>query len=270
MTIEQTLPVGVPTASVPGPVYESTRRLVGVASAEQASEIARCLVCELGGRIETAFNASPDVLPMDVSLGQADGFFPSAPAGSAARTLIEAYLPRFLDDARRALENTRLMERLAHDAGIDSLTGLPDRVAMGRLMARLQPGDLLVAMDLDAFEAVNTAKGRIGADDELRSFAQALRQSTRANESCSRMGGDEFLVVLYQSKVQTARSFLDRLNRRWERCPGRTSFSAGFAAVQTDGWRSALLAAERALQRAKESGPGAWEPAQANDYQPIY
>jgi diguanylate cyclase (GGDEF)-like protein len=162
------------------------------------------------------------------------------------------------------------MERLAHDAGIDPLTGLPDRVAMGRLMSRLQPGDLLVAMDLDAFEEVNAVKGRIGADDELRSFAQALRQSTRANESCSRMGGDEFLVVLYQSRPQTARSFLDRLNRRWVRAPGRTSFSAGFALVQTEGWRPALLAAERALQRAKDAGPGAWEPAQAHDYAPLY
>jgi diguanylate cyclase (GGDEF)-like protein len=260
-------PVAIGDLNVPAALHQATRRLIGVTNAEQACEIGQALVYELGGSVEEAFTASGDVMPMDISLGQARGFFPSAQPGTPARTAIETYLPIFLEDARRALEQRYVVERLARDAGVDPLTGLADRVAMSRLMARLSTGDLLVALDLDDFRELNEQSGRQAGDDTLRAFAQALRQTTRANEACSRMGGDEFLVVLYQSKATIARSFLARLGKRWTGgTPPRPTFSAGFASVEANDWRSALAAAERALVRAKRAGPAAWESAEPRDY----
>ena len=44
------------------------------------------------------------------------------------------------------------------------------------------------------------------------------------------------------------------------------TFSAGFAPVEQNDWRSALAAAERALVRAKQAGPAAWESAEPRGY----
>jgi diguanylate cyclase (GGDEF)-like protein len=194
--------------------------------------------------------------------------FPCAPQGSIARRLVEAHVPAFVEDAQQVIDGRRWAEKMAHDSGVDPLTGLLERSAMGRLMARLQEGDLLIAIDLDDFKKVNHEDGRAAGDAVLRAFARALRQATRANENCARMRSDEFLVVLYQADAdETAMIFLDRLRRRWrEMATSLPAFSAGIAQVGAGGWRPAMLAADRALQRAKADPAGFWVTASEDDY----
>lgn len=256
-------PISEGIATVPAAVYEATRTLFRVHGPEDASRLAVRLVSDLGGSIGQDFSAGG----IDVSFGQGHPLFAQSVAGSPAQQLIAEYLPAFVEDASHVLEGRNFVKRLARDAGVDALTGLADRAAMGRLMARLDDGDLIVVLDLDGFAKINEEDGRDAGDSVLRSFARALRQSTRANESCSRMGSDEFLIILYQAPANTASAFLNRLNKRWLRISASfPSFSAGFASVSGEGWRSALVAAERALNRAKKAGPGAWECAELDDF----
>lgn len=255
-------------ADVPQAVHRLTRRLLTIATPREARALAAELISELGaltGEGAPCTDCDPDI---EVSFGDGEPVFPCAPRNSIARRLVRTHLPVFIEDARQVLDNRRWAEKLAHDSGVDPLTGLLERSAMGRLMARLQEGDLLIAIDLDDFKRVNEEDGRAAGDAVLRAFARALRGATRANENCARMRSDEFLVVLYQADAdETAMIFLDRLRRRWrEMATSLPAFSAGIAQVRRSGWRPAIMAADRALQRAKADPAGFWVTACDEDY----
>jgi GGDEF domain-containing protein len=250
---------------VPAPVHEATRRLLTATSTAEVTDIARDLVLALGGGIFSSFNASGEVLPIDISLG-GEGFFAGAAPGTEARRWLQDYLPGFIADARSVIDAQRTSERLARDAGVDAVTGLADRSAIGRLVTRLEPGDLLVAISLNGMDRISALNDRAMAENLLRAFARALRQATRANENCARIGGDQFLVVLYQADEDCGERFLSRLRARWADGPRiEMAFSAGVASVDEYGWRPAMLAADRALQRSRDGG-GEWEIARPEDY----
>ena len=260
------LPPATAGRTVPAAVHDATRRALRLTSAVEASSLARSLVRELGGNICSS-RTDPDCIAVDISFGSGGPIYPAAPADTPARWMIEQHLLTFLEDLQTALEQHYALERRARDAGIDALTGLPERAAMGRLMARLAQDDVLIAIDLDNFERINESDGRQAGDAVLRAFGRVLRDATRANEVCGRVGGDEFLVVLYQATDEIALAFLSRLQQRWSgiaaSLPG---FSAGVASVTAAGWRPAMLAADRALLRARKAGPRTWDTACASDY----
>lgn len=250
---------------VPTPVHEATRRLLIATSTGEVTEIARDLVLALGGGIYSSFSATGEVLPIDISLG-GEGFFAGAAEGTQAREWLSEYLPPFLADARSVIDSQRTAERLARDAGVDSVTGLADRSAVGRLVTRLEPGDLLIAISLNGLDRMSAVTDRPATENLLRAFARALRQATRANESCARIGGDQFLVVLYQADEDCGEIFLTRLRTRWADGPRiEMAFSAGIASVDEFGWRPAMLAADRALQRSRDRGFES-EVARPEDY----
>lgn len=250
---------------VPAAVHEATRRLLVATSTGEVTDIARDLVLSLGGGIYSSFNAAGEVLPIDITLG-GEGFFAGAAHGSQAREWLLEYLPAFLNDARSVVDAQKNAERLARDAGVDAVTGLADRSAIGRLVTRLEPGDLLIAISLNGLDRVTALEDRAMTENLLRAFARALRQATRANESCARIGGDQFLVVLYQADDDCGAKFIARLQMRWADGPRiALPFSAGMASVDDFGWRPAMLAADRALQRSRDSGVEC-EVARPEDY----
>ncbi len=106
---------------------------------------------------------------------------------------------------RRKVE-TQLLERhqqLDHLAHHDQLTGLPNRL----YLAAHLPGDIEVAkkagtmlavlfLDLDRFKHVNDSRGHETGDKLLKTVAQRVRSTVRAQDVVVRMGGDEFVVIL--------------------------------------------------------------------------
>lgn len=253
--------------AVPDVVYRATRALLRIRTAEQGVGIIISLIKDLGGSAAPERLADPDAIPLDISLGEGEPLLPTAPEGSDARRAIAEFLPPMVDDARVALELTRGVERLARDAGVDALTGLPDRRSMGRLMGRLKAGDTLVALDLDDFRLINETDGNDAGDEVLRSFSRALRHAARATDHFGRMSADEFLVVLPHESAATAGILLERLRDHWMKVRSvPVTFSAGVACVSRDDWRSAMQAAERALFRAKEAGRDCWETARDEEY----
>jgi diguanylate cyclase (GGDEF)-like protein len=259
-------PQGELASTVPAAVYEATRRMLHVGGIADAADIARNLVNNLGAATGS-FTDSDDCVPIDISFGSGEPVYPFAAHGTPARWLLERHIPVFVSDMQVALEQHSALERRARAAGLDALTGLPERAAMGRLMSRLAQGDVLIAIDLDDFDQVNRNDGQQAGDSVLRAFGRVLREATRANEVCGRMGGDEFLVVLFQATDKAALSMLERLQTRWGRVAATLpGFSAGIASVNASGWRPALLAADRALLRARQSGPGTWTTASEPDY----
>jgi diguanylate cyclase (GGDEF)-like protein/PAS domain S-box-containing protein len=105
--------------------------------------------------------------------------------------------------------NTDLTERKAAEQRIyelvnfDQLTGLPNRryliEELGRVLARArrshQFGAVLV-LDLDNFKLVNDTMGHEAGDSLLQQVSQRLRHALRHSDQLSRLGADEFVIVL--------------------------------------------------------------------------
>jgi diguanylate cyclase (GGDEF)-like protein/PAS domain S-box-containing protein len=103
---------------------------------------------------------------------------------------------------RDVTERRQHQDQLAYAATHDSLTGLPNRAEMSRLlMAELsdaRPGHLvaLLYVDLDGFKSVNDTYGHSIGDALLVSAAERLRNGLRSGDRLCRLGGDEFAAVL--------------------------------------------------------------------------
>jgi len=103
---------------------------------------------------------------------------------------------------RDVTERRTSHERLAHLALHDPLTGLPNRTLVADriqhpLTRRGQAGALLF-VDLDDFKNVNDRFGHSAGDDLLRTVAGRLLSTLRPEDTCGRLGGDEFIVLSEQ------------------------------------------------------------------------
>ena len=95
-------------------------------------------------------------------------------------------------------DRKRLEARLAHDAGHDALTGLPNRQQLFDMLTNAIGDRERVAVmfcDLDDFKVVNDSLGHAVGDRLLQVVADRLNQATRGDDIIGRLGGDEFLVV---------------------------------------------------------------------------
>lgn len=102
-----------------------------------------------------------------------------------------------------AAERKQAAIRLRHLALHDALTGLPnrelfyDRLDRALMRARRQGTRVgLLYIDLDDFKLVNDRYGHPTGDALLREAAHRLKRSVRDSDTVSRIGGDEFVVVL--------------------------------------------------------------------------
>ena len=106
---------------------------------------------------------------------------------------------------RRKAENHLLEkhQQLDHLAHHDQLTGLPNRLYLQAHLpvaieeAKKNSAVLAVLfLDLDRFKHVNDSRGHETGDKLLKTVAQRIRSTMRAEDVVVRMGGDEFVVIL--------------------------------------------------------------------------
>ena len=108
---------------------------------------------------------------------------------------------------RRVAQQTNLLreseERFRHMALHDALTGLAtrlllqDRLDVALASARRHGTSLAVLMvDLDRFKGINDTHGHQAGDEVLRVTASRLQDVVRKEDTVSRFGGDEFVVLL--------------------------------------------------------------------------
>lgn len=126
--------------------------------------------------------------------------------------------------AREAEHRKQLSEELQRLAMTDDLTGMPSRRSVleagSREIARSQRhGQPLcfMMMDLDQFKAINDRHGHAAGDDVLTTFSRIVRGSLREIDEVGRLGGEEFLVVLPDTRLEQAVQVAERIRRKIER-----------------------------------------------------
>ncbi len=95
-------------------------------------------------------------------------------------------------------------QKLKKAADYDALTGLPnrallgDRLRQGMAQARRRDTRLAVAfLDLDHFKEINDAFGHAAGDRVLIVVSEQMRKTMREGDTVARMGGDEFVLVIF-------------------------------------------------------------------------
>ena len=167
-------------------------------------------------------------------------------------------------------------QQLLHDAFHDALTELPNRALfLDRLklaIARAKRHDehrfTVLFLDLDRFKIINDSLGHMIGDQLLIGVANRLKSVIRAGDTISRLGGDEFTILLEDLTDGTE---VIRIAERIQECIGLpfklsnheayTTVSIGIVAGTSDYDRpeDILRDADTAMYRAKAAGKARYE-----------
>lgn len=174
-----------------------------------------------------------------------------------------AMLGSLADSAAVAIENAQLFEEVKALSLIDPLTGLANRRALERDLARdfaaARRGRPLTAVlfDIDGFKRFNDTLGHMAGDEALRALGAVLQKESRAMNLAARYGGDEFLALMSDADVLGATTYAQRTRERFcaavEHFGQQLDLTYGIAAYDPSMESPAELiaAVDRALYRAK-------------------
>lgn len=160
--------------------------------------------------------------------------------------------------------------RLEHAAMTDLLTGLPNRRAGMEALARtwgasVRTGQPVAALmiDVDRFKSINDQYGHAVGDLVLQEVARGIQHAARKDDSVSRIGGEEFLLVCHNADARTALLAAERLRKTVKALKiniagleVHVSVSIGVANRENgiEDTDDMVLAADKALYAAKNAG----------------
>jgi diguanylate cyclase (GGDEF)-like protein len=151
-------------------------------------------------------------------------------------------------------------------ADLDRLTGLLNQAALARLVE--DPADfqgVVAVCDMDNFKDVNDRYGHLAGDEILRSIGNLLHSSIRHQDDAFRWGGDEFVILFHNQRLEVARTRMSGIEARLREFRVRgygalpISFSWGIADARSRPLRETLDEADRnmyALKRTRARAPG--------------
>ena len=139
-------------------------------------------------------------------------------------TLERAMLLRRIQHRQSELEEAN--RRLEETVRVDPLTDLLNRRGLSEALARElrwshRSGDplLVLLIDLDDFKRVNDGYGHAAGDAALSTVARSMREALRSTDHLGRIGGDEFLVLLPNTRLAEGRKVAEKLRLRISTTP---------------------------------------------------
>lgn len=172
-----------------------------------------------------------------------------------------------MENARRTIAELRqAVAEMAHRAATDRLTGAWNRarieeIASQELLRLDRYGHpvSVVFIDIDHFKRINDTHGHGAGDGVLRGFCAVVRTCIRSTDLLGRWGGEEFLLLLPNTGLTSARLLAERIRaalaqRRFGDV-GIATASFGVAQGRAgEAWPALLERADAAMYRAKAAG----------------
>lgn len=178
-------------------------------------------------------------------------------------------------------EKKRSVQELSVRANTDPLTGLANRTHMEQSLEhmlaqakRSQKNVGVLFIDLDKFKPINDTYGHEAGDTLLREVSSRLKVRLREADLAARMGGDEFVIILWDIRsvedlYRVGRPLLEELNKpyTWEGRELRIGASIGGCIFPDHGNTPGelLRCADKAMYGIKQSGKNALHISPAND-----
>jgi diguanylate cyclase (GGDEF)-like protein/PAS domain S-box-containing protein len=178
-------------------------------------------------------------------------------------------------------ESRELNRKLSYHASHDILTGLVNRREFEQRLERAlrsakarETAYALCHIDVDQFKIINDTCGHSAGDALLGQVGALLKTKIRWRDTLSRLGGDEFGVLLESCALEEALRMADVLRETirnykfvWEERTFRLGCSVGVVPITGDSEDVAavLSAADSACQAAKEAGRNRVYSFQEND-----
>jgi diguanylate cyclase (GGDEF)-like protein len=135
-----------------------------------------------------------------------------------ARSFLASYAAMFYLAAVVSALGRQQLREISRLAYTDGLTGLGNRRALKQALerdlarsARMGRPVGVLLIELDGFKEVNDRLGHLQGDEILRRVGVALRVTCRGTDSLIRFGGDEFVVVLPDSRTDEAMIAAERI-----------------------------------------------------------
>jgi len=165
----------------------------------------------------------------------------------------------------------KLANELELQATIDPLTQTFNRRALEgfakkeiSLAKRLNNDLVVIIMDIDDFKIVNDEHGHLAGDQVLIEFTRRLKENLREYDVLARFGGEEFLLLLPDTKANIALTIAEKL-RKTIAAPVfllnknlHITITASFGIAINKGrkivWQELLSQADKALYQAKAAG----------------
>ena len=185
---------------------------------------------------------------------------------------INTHLENEIHDKTKSLK--KQSDELQHIANHDALTGLPnrllflDRLHQGIKHAKRNSTNMCVLfLDLDRFKEVNDTYGHDVGDKLLQEVGRKLKHCVREEDTISRLGGDEFTIILDDlgeaDIVSTTQKIITLMQNKIS-IDGTdlfTTFSIGISNYPQDGETTEVLLrnADTAMYKAKEMGKNQYQ-----------
>lgn len=161
----------------------------------------------------------------------------------------------------------KTLETYLKEATTDALTGLYNRRKIDDVLDaevkranRYHSVFSIMILDVDLFKDVNDLYGHHIGDDVLIGFSEILKENTRSSDFVARWGGDEFVIITVETKVDSAKIMGEKIRSAVETAELakeiKVTTSIGIAEFdfEKDDARSLMRKADMALYEAKRRG----------------
>jgi diguanylate cyclase (GGDEF)-like protein len=117
----------------------------------------------------------------------------------------------------------------------------------------------LIMIDIDNFKEINDKYGHMQGDEIIKDVSDVIKKHAKQGDKIGRYGGDEFIIILPGSNLESAKEFVKNIFRMLGRRKIPVTISAGISQFMGESLNEFLKKTDTKLYKAKLSGKNRYE-----------